>query len=114
MEAPFHHSELVISRSRLAAYADVSSEQASCLLEFLAGDSQTRQLQQRFGKIWIRSERLLKQPFCVCLISLPLLDIAHVKQAGSVVTIQLEAFLKVLSGLIEPSQLPIREPHKSV
>ena len=46
------------------------------------------------------------------VISLALLDIAHVEQAGSVVRILLEPFLKIFPGFIESSQMPIGEPHE--
>ena len=60
VQAPLDHGELVVSGSWVAAYLDVSSEQGRGFLKFLVGDSQIGQLQQRFGEIRIRFQRLLK------------------------------------------------------
>ena len=59
-------------------------------------------------------QRLLKELFGGRLISLPPFDVAHVEQAGSVVGIELQTLLKIFSGLIEASQMAVRESQKSV
>ena len=79
MEAPLHHGELVISGSGVAADFYISSKQVGGLFQSLVGDSQIGQLQERFRIIRIRPESLLKQLFGPRVISLALLDVAHVK-----------------------------------
>ncbi len=114
MEAAFDHGELVVTRSGVAAHFHVSSEKLGGLFQFLVFDAQVRQLQQRVGEIRIRTQRLLQQLFGFGVISLMLLDIAHVKQAGSVAWIELETFLKVFPGFFEPPEMAVREAHKRV
>ena len=57
---------------------------------------------------------MLKEPFGGRLISLPLFDVAQVEQARSVVGIELEALLEISSGLVEASQVPVRESQSCI
>ena len=48
------------------------------------------------------------------LISLALFNVTQVEQARSVVRIELQALLKIFSGLVEAPQMAVREPHERI
>ena len=48
------------------------------------------------------------------MIPLPLLDIAQIEEAGGIARITLESLLKILPGLVESSEMAIRDPHGGV
>src|SRR5580704_18909964 len=114
MKALLHHGELVVSRSRLAADLDVLPQQDLGILESLARHAEIGQFQQGFRKVGIVAERLLKKFFGSSRMALPLLDVAKIEQAGSVVGIPLESSLKVLAGFIESPQTAVGNAHESV
>src|SRR5437879_1913522 len=114
MEAPLDHCQLVISRSGVAADFHILSKQLRGLFQSLVGNSQIRQFQERFGKIGVGAERLLKQLLGTRVISLALLDVADVEQTGGVARILLEYLLKILPVFIEAPWLRIGESAECV
>ena len=48
------------------------------------------------------------------MVSLPLFDVTHVEQAGSVVRIFLQPRLEILASLIESSEVPVSKTHESI
>src|ERR1035441_3476847 len=103
MQAAFHHRKLVIASAWFAADLDISPQQVLRLGIFLLHDAKIGHLQQRVGIVWIGAERFLKHLFSFGSVALPLGNVSKAKQAGAVVRIQLQSFLKVLFGFIESS-----------
>src|SRR5258708_6472372 len=114
MEASLHHGKFVIASGGAAAGFYVMAEQVRSFYKLLLCNSQVRQLQQRFRVIGIGMKRLLKKGFGGRIVSLALFDVAHIKQAGIVMRILLEALLEIFFGFVEATEMPVGESHESV
>src|ERR1700730_1799408 len=114
MQVALDHRELVITGSRIAANFYVAAEKYCSFLELLARKTKVGQLQQSFGIIRVRFERLLEKTFGGAVISLALLDVTHIEKAGTVARVELQAFLKVLLGFIKATEMAIGKPHECV
>src|SRR5438445_8199049 len=76
-------------------------------------NSQIGQFEQSFRKIGIGTKSLLEELRSFGFVSLPLLDITHVEEAGSVARIFFQPLLKIFLGFVESAQVPVRESHES-
>ena len=114
MQAAFDHRQLVIAGRRIAADFHKSAQQLGRLGELLVFGAQVRQFQQRFGKIRIRLQRILKHGFGLRVVALALFDEANVEQARGVARIEFQALLEVFSPFVEAAQVSVGKAHERV
>ena len=103
VKVSFHHGQLVITGSGIAAHFYVAPKKVGGLGVFLFACPKIGQFEQSFGKIRIGAKSLLEQPIGLCVAALPLLNISNVKQARGVGRIEFQTLVEILQGFIEAS-----------
>ncbi len=114
VKAPLQHRQLVVTRGRVAAYADEMAQKFLGLLRFLGGGFQIGQLQQGIGEVRRVFESLLKELLRSSTVALALGNKAEVEQAKAVFRIKLKPKLKLILGVVIPAQISVRHAQEGV
>src|SRR2546430_7328886 len=114
MQAALNHGELIVSSRGIVADLDILTEQVLSRRELFVPGAKVGELQQHVSKIRVGMYGLFEQPLGGSVVSLAFLNVANVEQACGVMRIFLEPGFKILSRLVKPAEMAIRESQKSV